>query len=146
MSSLPLDVAGILPHKPPMRLVDRLVHVEDEQAVVTARLDEDCILVGRNAELDSVVYAELVAQAYAAFKGYQLAQANEDIKEGYLVGIRKMKVLGKAVAGDSLTVTVTTVGLLQGFAVVDGTVAHGERLIAEVRLKLYVPEEGGLEV
>lgn len=146
MSSLPLNAANILPHKPPMLLIDSLVLVEDEQAVVTSRFDKNCILAGTSGEIDGVAYAELVAQAYAAFKGYQLAEAGEDIKEGYLVGIRKMKVLGKAFVGDSLTVKVTTVGLLQGFAVVDGIVAHESMTLAEVRLKLYVPEEGGPEV
>jgi predicted hotdog family 3-hydroxylacyl-ACP dehydratase len=137
-----MDVAGLVPHEPPMRLVERLEHVDGETAVVSACLPPDCLLAGPNGTLDPVLYPELVAQAYAAFKGYQLAASGAPAREGYLVGIRKLTVTAPVRCGELLHIAVATVGALDGFAVVDGTVSCNGTTVASARLKLYVPEDG----
>jgi predicted hotdog family 3-hydroxylacyl-ACP dehydratase len=124
-----------------MCLVDRLTAIDADGAVVSARLPADGLLVSRaDGALEAVAYAELVAQSYAAFRGYQLKARGLQPPLGYLVSIRLLDVLDAATAGQALTIAVRTVGELEGFAVIEGQVRCGEELIAQARLKVFIPQ------
>lgn len=138
--ALPVAAIDLVPHADPMCLVDQLLAVEDESARVSACLPADGLLVRADGTLETVVLAELVAQAYAAFRGYELRVLGLQPRVGYLVAIRQLDVLGRAAAGDALTVEVRTVGVLEGFAVVTGEVLRGTELLARAKLKVYIPE------
>jgi len=139
--ALPADTAGLVPHEGRMRMVDQLLSLGEESAVVSACLPADGLLVASSdGGLESVIYAELVAQAYAAYRGYELKALGLAPRAGYLVAIRQLDVLGRARAGDPLTISVRTVGVLEGFAVIAGDVCHGEEILATAKLKVYIPE------
>lgn len=139
--ALPVDTAGLVPHEGRMRMVDQLLSLSEESAVVSACLPADGLLVrSSDGGLENVIYAELVAQAYAAYRGYELKSLGLQPRAGYLVAIRQLDVLGRAKAGDTLIITVRTVGVLEGFAVIAGEVRHGENVLAKAKLKVYIPE------
>jgi hypothetical protein len=67
---LPVDAELLVPHRRPMRLIDSLVEYRDELGVVEAVISSENPLVGEEGMLDRASFVELIAQAYAAFKGY----------------------------------------------------------------------------
>jgi len=139
--ALPVDTAGLVPHEGRMRMVDQLLSLGEDSAVVSACLPADGLLVASSdGGLESVLYAELVAQAYAAYRGYELKALGLAPRAGYLVAIRQLDVRGRASAGEPLTIAVRTVGVLEGFAVIAGEVRHGEEILATAKLKVYIPE------
>lgn len=141
--TLPLPVAALdlVPHEGRMCMVDQLTEFKPESAVVTACLPVDGLLVSKaDGVLEPVLYAELVAQSYAAFRGYELKSLGLQPRAGYLVAIRQLDVLGEAKAGDALRIAVRTVGVLEGFAVIAGEVRRGEELLAKAKLKVFIPE------
>lgn len=138
---VPVDAAPLVPQSGPMCLVERLTAVDADGAVVSACLPADGLLVSpADGRLEAVAYAELIAQAYAAFRGYQLVARGLQPPVGYLVAIRQLEVLHPARAGEALTISVRTVGVLEGFAVIAGEVHCGERLLANAKLKVFIPE------
>lgn len=139
--SLPVPAASLVPQAGPMCLVDRLTAIDADGAVVTACLPADGLLAApADGALEAVAYAELVAQSYAAFRGFELQARGLLPREGYLVAIRQLDVLGPARAGEELTIAVRTVGELEGFAVIAGEVRRGGELLARARLKVFIPE------
>ena len=82
-----LPVARLLPHAPPMILIDRAVSVDTEnfEAEVTIRPDS---LFCDGAKVDAWVGVEYMAQAVAAFAGAEAAAAGRAVKTGFLLGTR----------------------------------------------------------
>lgn len=138
--TLPLPAGALIPHRPPMCMVDQLIEVHDRGGTVEAIIAPDNVLLDNDAELDPLGTAEMIAQAFAAVKGYTDRLSDEPVKQGYLVGIRKIQFLGNVYAGDRLRICVDTVGAISGFAVVTGEVTRGQDVIARGELKLWTPE------
>jgi predicted hotdog family 3-hydroxylacyl-ACP dehydratase len=89
-----------------------------------------------------VTFLELIAQSYAAFKGYMDLLEGKPAGTGFLVGVRHMEFTGRAYAGDRLRTSIRTVTSFGGFAVVEGTVTRGDETIASGSIKLWLVEDG----
>ncbi len=122
----------------PMRLVDTLASYKDSGGLVETTIAADCLLVNTDGTLDEAAFVELLAQGYAVIKGYEDTEQGKGISEGYLVGVRKLRITGRAYAGDLLQVRIRTVGQFEGFAVADGEVVRAEKIIASGSIKLWI--------
>jgi predicted hotdog family 3-hydroxylacyl-ACP dehydratase len=128
----------LLPHRVPMRLVDTLVSVNDGCAVTESVLPRSTMMADGEGKIDEVAFMELIAQSYAAFKGYMDRMDGKPPGEGFLVGVRNLEVTGRAYAGDRLLTSIRTVAALGGFAVVEGSVTRGDETLASGTLKLWL--------
>ena len=140
--TLPMPAEAFIPHRPPMRLVDRLISYDDSGGVVEASPTADCILVDADGALDEAGFVELLAQSYAVIKGYDDLLQGKEISEGYLVGVRKLSVTGRAHAGERLLIRIRTVGSFEGFAVAEGEIERGSETIASGTIKLWIVGAG----
>ncbi len=141
--TLPMPAEALIPHRLPMRLVDTLISYGDAAGVVEARPAADCILVDADGALDEAAFVELLAQGYAVIKGYDDKLQGKDVSEGYLVGVRKLRVTGRARAGERLLVRIRTVGTFEGFAVAEGKIERAAETIASGSIKLWIVGVGG---
>jgi predicted hotdog family 3-hydroxylacyl-ACP dehydratase len=124
-----------------MRLVDTLDAFDGSGGSASARLPADSLLASADGSIDEAAFAELIAQGYAAVKGYDDRVKGRPPRKGYLVGIRRLRVLKAARAGETLRIDVSVAGSFTEFAVVDGTVSRDGELLAEGSLKLWI--DGG---
>jgi predicted hotdog family 3-hydroxylacyl-ACP dehydratase len=120
-----------------MRLVDTLVSVNDGCAVTESVLPRSAIMADGEGKIDEVAFVELIAQSYAAFRGYMDRMDGKPPIEGFLVGVRDLAVAGRAYAGDRLLTSIRTVAAIGGFAVVEGAVTRGDETLASGTLKLW---------
>lgn len=141
--TLPLPAEAFIPHRPPMRLVERLLSYGDGAGVVEANLSADSILVNVDGTLDAVALVELLAQGYAVIKGYDDRLQGKEVSEGYLVGVRKLRITGCVRAGERLLIHIRTVGSFEGFAVVEGEIESAAGIIASGSIKLWIVGDGG---
>jgi 3-hydroxyacyl-[acyl-carrier-protein] dehydratase len=137
--SLPIDAEQLVPHRRPVCMIDRLVEYRDESGVVEALIRSGNILVGEDGALDCIAYMELIAQAYAAFKGYRDMLHEEPVKKGFLVVVKHMECKREAFLGDILRINVSTISEVGGFAVAEGTVTRDHEVIASGGLTLWIP-------
>lgn len=137
--SLPMPAESLIPHRPPMRLVDELVIWGVEGGEVTARATADSPFAAADGRLEAVALVELLAQAYATLHGYEDRCQGRPPKMGFLVGSRSVRIEQEARVGDELRVTIRTVAELEGFALAEGEVRRGADLIAAGSLKLWIP-------
>jgi len=140
--TLPMPAAAFIPHRPPMQLVDTLISYGDGTGVVEATPVADCILVDEDGALDEAAFVELLAQGYAVIKGYDDLLQGKEISEGYLVGVRKLRITGRARAGEPLLVRIRTVGSFEGFAVAEGEIERAAEIIASGTIKLWIIDAG----
>lgn len=137
--SLPMAAQSLLPHRPPMLLVDTLIAFEPGCGSVSASVGQDNLFVDSRGQLDSVALVEMIAQSYAAIKGYEDTLNQIPVKQGYLVGSRKVSLLKTVYAGESLLIEITTSAVLEGFSVIDGVIKRGDETVAEGSVKLWIP-------
>jgi len=135
---LPLAAEELIPHRLPMRLVDRLLEIDGKNGVVEALIAADGPLVDARGLLEDVALSELLAQAYAAVKGYLDRLTELPVRQGFLVGIKKLVKLDSVHAAERLKIVVTTLGELEDFAVAEGEIWRGRELVARGEIKVWI--------
>ncbi len=136
---LPMPVEMLLPHRKPMCLVDRLVEFRDASGVVEALVDPESPLIGEDGGLDRIAFIELIAQSYAAVRGYSDLLHGEGVKKGFLVAAKMIEVKAAAAVGDMLRIRVTTTGEFGDFTLADGVVTSGGEILAWGSITVWVP-------
>ena len=136
---LPLNADTLLPHRPPMLLVDQLIDFSPSKGRVTASVSRDDLFVCDDGQLETVALIELVAQAYATIKGYDDTLNQRPVQRGFLVGGRSFNVYRQARSGEQLIIDINTVAQLDGFSVIDGVITCGDEVLAKGSIKLWIP-------
>ncbi len=137
--SLPCEAELLVPHRRPIRMIDRLVEFNGTSGVVEALVSSGNLLVGEDGALDSIAFVEIMAQAYAAIKGYHDLSNSIPVKKGFLVAVKHLEINGEAYLGDLLKIRASTSSELGGFAIAEGTVMREEEVLASASLTLWVP-------
>lgn len=131
----------LIPHRTPMRLVDTLLSVDEGRGVTESVLPRTGMMADGDGRLDEVAFMEMIAQSYAAFRGYMDLVDGKPPGKGFLAGVRRLEVTGRAFAGDRLLTSIRTVTSFGGFAVVEGSVARGDETVASGNITLWVVED-----
>jgi predicted hotdog family 3-hydroxylacyl-ACP dehydratase len=134
----PVDADWLIPHRRPMRVIDRLLEAADHAGRAEMVVSPDHVLVDRDGRLDPAAFLEMIAQTYAAVQGHAFLLAGKTVPPGFLVGIRRCDVYGNAVAGNRLIICVHTVKQFAGFAVVEGAITLNDNMIAEASIKVWI--------
>jgi len=132
----------LIPHRMPMRIVDTLLSAHEGCGVTESVLPRTSMMADREGRLDEVAFMEMIAQSYAAFKGYMDLLEGRHAGEGFLVGVRRLEVTGRAYAGDRLLTSIRTGASFGGFAVVEGCVTRGDEPVASGIITLWLAEDG----
>jgi len=139
--SLPAPTAEYMLHQPPLRLIQRLLRVDEAYAEAETVLADDQVGIGPNGRIEAAALVELVAQAYAAAQGYRDQQAGKSAGMGYLVGASDFQIASTPAAGQSLRIKVTSTRSFADFYMVDGEVLAGTEVVAHGTLKVWVQPE-----
>lgn len=136
--SLPLCTEELIPHRSPMRLIDRLIAVDGKNGVVEARVGRDQLLVSVDGRLEEAALIEIIAQSYAALKGYIDRRDQLPVRRGFLVGIKKIVCQAAVQADDLLQVHIRTIAELDDFAVAEGEIRHRDEVVAHGEIKVWI--------
>ncbi len=144
MSQFPLPVEQLLPQRPPMLLLDRLLSCTTSEGTAETQLSADNLFRLPDDTIHPAALFELMAQAYAAVHGFQNHLAGKPVSIGYLAGITRAVVHGAARIGDRLVVSVRQTALVPPFVRAEARVVRGGETLAEGELTLFVPPPGEL--
>ena len=134
---LPVDAALLVPHKPPMLLIDRLLEMKERSSLSEMTVKANTIFVGADNKLDDVSYPEILAQAIAAQEGFRKLGCRDYQPEGFLLGLKNLEIIGSAEVGDTLQIFVQKVAKYGDFGIIQGEVRKGNDVIARGELKVY---------
>ena len=137
-AGLPVPAAGLTPHRRPVRLVETLLAVNARGGRAEARIPEGPIFATRDGRLDPTGHLELIAQTFAAVKGWRERHCDTPPQSGYLVGADEFILSGSAGIGDRLTITIEEDDTFAPFVRVLGQVHRRSRCLARGRLKLWL--------
>lgn len=137
---LPQPAVNFLPHRPPMCLVDELLSCDDSSCRTTVLVTAQGIMFDAAGLLEPVALIEMIAQSFAAMRGFVDQRNGLPVREGFLVGIRRTELHGAVRIGERLEITVETSAVVGAFAVAEGVVRRGAEVVASGSLKLWIPE------
>jgi len=90
------SVNDLIPHSPPMVLIERIVDFGNESLVAEITIVEDCKFYDSDLEgVPAWVGIEYMSQAIAAFAGIHAKKESRAIKLGFLLGTRKYQMVKK---------------------------------------------------
>lgn len=82
------DIAGLVPHADSMILLDRMIAVDEESLTAEVVITPSSMFFDGQT-VGAWVGIEYMAQAIAAFAGYQALQEGGAVKVGFLLGSRR---------------------------------------------------------
>jgi len=141
---LPMPADRLVPHRPPLCLIDRLLEFNGQTGVVESVIGSGNIFLNEDGSIPSLTLVELIAQASAAVKGYEDMTQGKAIKRGFLVNIREIRFMGQCFKGDKLYIKIEITKTISGFLIVNGEVERSGDIIAIGTLKLWIPEDSDL--
>ena len=123
---LPCAADILVPQRPPMLLIDRLIFRDREvdTAVVEAFVPEDGVFVDPDGELMPEYFIELVAQSMAAVNGYDCRLDGLSSGRGFLVGVDDFCWQGGTTAGQTLKVEMAKIFEFGPVTVMSGRVIN----------------------
>lgn len=141
-------VGELVPHRPPMLLVDRVIAHGDNVIVCEVEVKADSLFTvehdGRR-EVPAVVGLEYMAQTVATFAGLSARKERRAPRIGFLIGCRELRLDTDAfAAGDVLTVEARRLFGENDLGSFACTITRGDRILVTGTLTVYqgpLPEE-----
>lgn len=134
-------IAELMPHEGPMCLLDRLIAAEDERLVAEVVVgDRD--LFARDGEVGAWVGVEYMAQAVAAWAGWQGRQRGQPPRIGFLLGTRRYRSVPRFVSGQQLQVEIRrTYQADNGIGQFECSIRCGADELASAQINVFGPED-----
>jgi len=143
MSARRYAIAELLPHRPPMILLDRVDDFATDTLTASVAITPSTLFC-TDGRVPSHIALEYMAQTCAAHAGTVALEKGKPVGIGFVLGTRDFvsMVTGYAI-GDRLDITVTLVFNDAEMGVYDCRIVVGDRLVAKARLSVYQPEPTG---
>jgi predicted hotdog family 3-hydroxylacyl-ACP dehydratase len=139
-------IDDLVPHRPPMRLLDELVSESAEVTVCRVRLTGESPFV-RQGQVPGLVAVEYIAQCIAVHSTLEARRAAGRALRpqiGYLIAVRRFELhRPHFLVGDELIVTARHVWGTEQGAAFHGEVACGDAVAAEGTLTVALPSWEG---
>jgi predicted hotdog family 3-hydroxylacyl-ACP dehydratase len=136
--TLPADAETYMLHRPPLRLIQSLLCVQDDYAEAQTMFHAGDVGVAPDGTVEAATLLEMVAQTYAAARGYQERETSKANELGYLVGANDFHIERRPAAGEPLLVRIKSSCSFGSFYLIDGQVLCEDRVVARGTLKVWV--------
>jgi predicted hotdog family 3-hydroxylacyl-ACP dehydratase len=131
----------LLPHRPPMILLDEVLASDEASLVATVTIRPTSLFLEAEG-IPGHVGLEYMAQACGAFAGIEALRKREAVRIGFLLGTRRYIMHAPWFRLDErLTVSVSLGYRDEAMANFDGRIEIAGKLVAEGRLTVYQPQD-----
>ena len=130
-------IAEILPHRPPMVMIDSISEWDGESARGVKVFREDDY-ASSDAGLAEVILIECLAQTVAAMSGLNARQSGHPPGMGMLVGVDHFEIHAPPVPQVETQLLIKVENRLGPFLLVHGKALQKSEVIAEGNLKFYI--------
>jgi predicted hotdog family 3-hydroxylacyl-ACP dehydratase len=140
-------VATLVPHKPPMVLIDRITAAGKDHFSAQVDISEHSLFSVPDCGVPAYVGIEYIAQTIAAYSGWRSQQENPGTPPqlGFLLGTRKMALAESWFPlGATLDIEIHNTFEDGPMAVFDGEILLDGRSLASASISVYQPDDPAL--
>ncbi len=134
---LPCAAEQLLPHRPPMLLISRLLERQGDTAVAEAIIPRDGLFVDPEKGLLPEYFIEIIAQTMAATSGYDSSLAHIPLSDGFLVGIDNFLWPSRQIEAGIVRIHIEKTFEFGGVTIIHGQVVAGDNLLAQGDIKVW---------
>ena len=139
-----IDILALLPHRPPLILVDQLVYF-DQRAAKTVFTVHEANLFCKDGRMEEAGFVENIAQTCAAHTGFKQYLrnngANDKIKIGVIAMIHSLEINRRPLTGEVLETSMVIEEEVFSTTLVRSEVKIGNEPIATCKMKLFLTEK-----
>ena len=138
MTSYP-PVTSLIPHRPPMLLVSRVLDVQEKTGSAEAIIDKDHLFLRKDGTLLPETCCELIAQGFGVCEAYRRTQKGLTIEGGgYLANVRDMEYFAPVRVGDRLTIRTQKTDECFGMHIVYGEIFRNGDKLAQATVYIFL--------
>ncbi len=128
----------IMPHKPPMLLVDKIIESGEAEAVIEVKIKKNCIFADKNGNVDLEIFPELIAQSVALNEAWKTFSKNKTKNtKGFVVSFKSIKFYKAVKIFDTLRIKVLKEGAFENLNIIYGQVFYGDIPVAEGEVRIW---------
>jgi predicted hotdog family 3-hydroxylacyl-ACP dehydratase len=132
---LNIDIESLIPHREKIKIISGILEIKDTTAISTAVVNPNWPAYDEGA-VNSLVLIEAIAQTAAIVEGYKRKQKGKDGVKGWLVGIKNAEFnVAKIPVNTDLIIIIENKYTFDNYAVVEGTIKTGEKVLASATLQ-----------
>jgi len=144
MEAASIPVNELLPHDPPMVLLDRILSIDESSLVAEVTIRPDSVLCDESG-VPGWVGIEYMAQAVAAHAGARARLRGDPPSVGYLLGTRSYKCsVAVFPIGMTLTVHIRSLFVEMNLGAFECRLESGDEL-ANATINVYQPADSDVE-
>ena len=138
MSKFP-PVTSLIPHKPPMLLIDEITAVDGSKGAARVKIGADHLFMRADGTLAPEAFCEIIAQGYAVCEAYRREQQGlTNDGGGYVANVRDTHFWAHARAGDVLEVHTEQLDDCFETRIVKGEIFCAEKLLAQATIYIFL--------
>jgi predicted hotdog family 3-hydroxylacyl-ACP dehydratase len=139
-------IASLLPHEPPMILIDDVVSYDDNSLIASVTITNTSLFLTPGG-VPSHVGIEYMAQACGAYAGVQALDSGNPVRIGLLLGTRDYRVLVPWFRrGNRLWITATMIFRDEPVAAFACSITIDGKIVAGAQLKVYHGDDDQLRI
>jgi predicted hotdog family 3-hydroxylacyl-ACP dehydratase len=132
---LNIDIESLIPHREKIKIISGILEIKETTAISTAVVNSNWPSYDEGA-VNSLVLIEAIAQTAAIVEGYKRKQQGKDGVKGWLVGIKSAEFnVARIPVNTNLIIMIENKYTFDNYAVVEGTVITGEKVLATATLQ-----------
>lgn len=129
------DITALVPQRPPMIMVDRLISCDEKSATGMMKVRESNVFV-HNGRLQEAGIIELMAQTAAAFTGYKNKTTAKPVAEGYIGAVKNLSVHVLPPLNSVIYADITVENEIVGYTIIQGKVRTDADVIAMCEIRI----------
>lgn len=135
-----IDILELLPQRPPMVMVDKIVACK-ENFITTQLTIKESNVFSFNGSLNESGLVENIAQTAAALSGYQAYINNEKVKLGFIGSIKNLELFTLPAVETTIITSVEVVGKVMNVDMIKGEIRQNNQLIAQCEMRIFLEND-----
>ncbi len=134
------DVLKLIPQRPPIVMVDKLISAADKKTLSGLKITPENIFVEDNC-LQEPGIIENIAQSAALGVGYLCQSKNEKIPIGFIGAVSNLKIFGLPKVNTEITTEIQVEYEVMEATLISSKVFCNEQLLAQAEMKIFLKTE-----
>lgn len=136
------EVYSMLPQKPPMVMIDKIIEVTSKKTVTGLTITADNIFC-KDGYFQAPGLSENIAQTAAAQAGYLAKKTGVEPPVGFIGAIKKLSIENLPAIGEEIITEIEIMHEIMHFTVISGISKVGDKIMAQCQMNIFMSEEQG---
>jgi predicted hotdog family 3-hydroxylacyl-ACP dehydratase len=131
------EILDLIPQRPPMVLIDKLIGAGEKSAAGLLFIRESNVFC-ENGFLQEGGLMEFIAQTAAAWEGYRQLSLQAEVKTGFIGAIKNLSIYSLPEMNTEIQSEIIVDSELLGYTIITGKIFQNNIVVAECEMRILV--------